>query len=263
MFCGGGNAVGLGVDVAPEARHFQRGELVEELAGVEPRREFAVLVFAEADVEAGEAEALEVLDAAAGIGEELDGELEGDARQPAREAREDGQLEALDVDLAVARHAVLAEQFVERGDLHVDDAVPLVVGEAALLPFLGEGRDRVGGGADRELAGAGFFGEALFHDGDVGVAGEFAAQLRGAIRLRLDAHDAGAGGQEALGFRAEIRADVEHEIARLQQAERELGRGPGRGRRGGRGGRAAGGEREVRVAQGMGGGGIRGRHRRR
>ena len=260
-FCGRGEAVGRGVDVAPEALHFQRGELVEKLAGVEPRREFAVLVFAEADVEAGEAEAFKVLDAAAGIGEELDGELEGEARQPAREAGEDGQFEALDIDLAVTRHAVLAEQFVERGDWHVDDAVPVVIGEAALFPFLGEGRDRVGGGADRELAGAGFFGEALFHDDDVGIAREFAAQLRGAIGLRLDAHDARAGGQEALGFRAEIRADVEHEVARLQQAERELGRRRGRGRR--RGGRAAGGERAVRVAQGVSGGGVVGRHRQR
>ena len=150
------------------------------------------------------------------------GEFERQRRNRLRQPGERLGLEALDVDLDEGRRAVPRDQRVERGHRDPDALAPdLALPAGRALRRLHEiargGRDRGIVDVDREfdLARRGADRDRL--DGDARVAPVDQPQRLHQRRLRLAGDDTASEPAERRDAVADMRADVEHQIARLHE----------------------------------------------
>ncbi len=151
------------------------------------------------------------------------GEFKGKRGNRMRQSGERFRLEPLDVDLDEGRHAVARDQCGERGHRHRDAVDPLLA-----LPTrrAASGADEsVGCGAHRrvvevefqhQLALVASDRDRLDHHRSIAAV----EQLQGLDEQRLgfDGDDAGAEPPERGDAVADVRADVEHQIAGLDES---------------------------------------------
>ena len=128
-------------------------------------------------------------------------------------------LVALHVDLHEVRQAVLRDQRIQRRDRQADLGIPALALPARCA--VGGGDEVGAGGGDGGVGGVEAQHRLARHGADqrrdarhAGIAAEEQAQQAREARLRLDRHHAGADAAEARRAVADMRADVEGEIAR-------------------------------------------------
>ncbi len=149
-------------------------------------------------------------------------------RKGSTETAQDLVLEALDVDLAELRFAVAGDQLVQGDHGHRQHRVPADpskagIGRHLLDPAPGEAGDGRGAGAQVQGAHPTRGRHATRLEEDAGIATVEQAEDGQQVRLRFDRDDAGAEPAEHPDAVADVRSQVEGQIAGAEELPVEPG----------------------------------------